>query len=207
MGASDLYMLTDRGTLRGQEIINVWFYRQNITIGSSPAEALVDGYLAELLPVICAFQPADVLHTEVEAQNLFNPSDKHVRGISEPGAYGLDPSSNFDAIGYALSQDNGAVKNGAKRFAGVADAAEEEGVITSVGYLALLAALAAVIPEPLAVGLTDVFFPVIVKRVLEGVGQYRLPETLSEAVYGSVTDAVFNPLVTTQNSRKIGRGA
>lgn len=207
MGASDLYMLTDRGTLRGQQVINVYFYRQNITIGSSPSEALVDAYLAELLPLILDAQPADVLHTEIEAQNLFNPSDKHVRGISEPGQYGLDPSSNFDAIGFALSQDNGAVKNGAKRYPGVPDAAEEEGVITSAGYLAILALIAAGLPAPLAVGLTDVFFPVIVKRINEGPGLYRLPSNLGESTYGSITDAVFNPLVTTQNSRKIGRGA
>jgi hypothetical protein len=54
-------------------------------------------------------------------------------------------------------------------------------------------------------GIIPTFLPIIVKRILDGT-QYRLPANAGELVYGTVTDAVYNPLITTQTSRKIGVG-
>ena len=47
--------------------------------------------------------------------------------------------------------------------------------------------------------------PVIVQRILDG-GHYRLPANSGEAVYGNITDALYNVDVTSQTSRKYGRG-
>ena len=63
-----------------------------------------------------------------------------------------------------------------------------------------------VLPAGLVHGVVNTFFPVVVKRILDGL-IYRLPENQGEAEYGSITDATYNPLVSSQNSRKTGRGA
>lgn len=207
MAAGDVYELIDRQTLQGQQCLNVYFYQTTVAGDDYRATDLIDEFLADVMPDIRTIQTADVLHIEISARNLFDPTDREDRAISlaGTGAYS-DVQNNFSAIGFSLTQDNGAVKNGAKRYAGVPDENVTDGVIVSAGYITYLNTLATQLFQTLAVGAVDAFAPVIVKRILNLAGDYVLPDVVGDLVVGFITDAVFNPLVTSQTSRKVGRG-
>lgn len=207
MAFGDTYELIDVQTLAGQEILNVYFYRQNNLAVSPVAQDLIDSYIGQVLPDIVATQTDNLLHTEIRVRNLFDASDSASDSISVPGGRPVgDYVSTFNAIGFALDQDNGAIKNGAKRYAGYHESDSEDGVITDPAMTALLVTLGAAITGTLDYGIIATWLPIIVKRLLVSPGVYRLPENSGEQVYGSIIDAVFNPLVTSQVSRKIGVG-
>lgn len=207
MAFGDIYELIDVQTLAGQTVLNVYFYRQNNLAVTADAQDLIDSYVGQVLPEVAGVQTDNVLHTEIRCRNLFNPVDNAVEAISVAGAdTSNEGMTNFDAVGYALSQNNGSVKNGAKRYAGLPEGAQNDGVIDEPVYIALLTTLAAALTGTLDVGIVGTWLPIIVKRIAEGGGDYRLPANAGEAVFGEIISAVFNPVVTSQVSRKLGVG-
>jgi hypothetical protein len=207
LGYQDVFQIIDRQELYGQTMLNVYFYQDNVLGSTRDAEIMLNSFEGQLLPTVLAFQSPAVLHTTLECQNLFVPADREVRTISEPGLIGGgDDQPSFNALGVAMTQDNGAVKNGAKRVGGIADSAQANGVFSAGGYVTLFNAYCDELAEVLLDGIIPVFLPVIVKRLLLPGGGYELPDTLAEAVIGVVTEAVFNPRVTSQVSRKVGVG-
>lgn len=208
MAFNDKYELVDVQNLAGQEVLNVYFYENNELSGTATAQDLIDSFVGQVLPEIAATQTDNILHTEIRVRNLFDASDNANEAISVPGDRAVgDYVSTFNAIGFRLVQDNGAVKNGAKRFAGYHESDSADGVITDPAMVALLTTLAAALTGTLDVGIIATWLPVIIKRILVSPGEYRLPTNDGETVFGAITDAVFNPLVTSQVSRKIGVGA
>lgn len=207
MGYNDIFQIIDRSTLSGQQVLNVYFYWDNFVGSTRDSSDLLDAFEGQMLPAVTAFQTPALLHTQLECNNLFVPADREVRTISVPGEIGGgDDLPNFNALGVALTQDNGAVKNGAKRIGGIADSAQANGVWSGSGYLTLFNALADQLAAPLLDGIIEAWLPVIVKRLLVSPGVYELPTSIGDAVFGVVTEAAWNPLVTSQTSRKIGVG-
>jgi hypothetical protein len=206
MAFQDVYELIDFQQLYGQAVLNVYFYQNNNVLqGDASAEDLVTSWIAQVLPDIQLIQSADILHNEVSARNLFNEADNFSQAISEVGDTAGDSMSSFNAVGFALVQDNGAIRNGAKRIAGILEAAAVDGVITDTNYIDNLSILGDQIADVLTLDALDTFVPVIVQRILDG-GAYRLPESFGEAVLGAVLEGVFNVLITSQTSRKVGVG-
>lgn len=207
MGFNDVFRIIDRQELFGQEVLNVYFYQDKSVGSTRDAEVMLDSFEGQLLPSVTAFQSPAILHMSLECQNLFVPADREVRTISAAGEIGGgDDQPSFSALGMALTQDNGAVKNGAKRVAGIADSAQSNGVWGDAGYITLFNAYADELSTVLLDGVLATFVPVIVKRILLPGGGYGLPDALADAVIGTVTEAVFNPRVTSQVSRKVGVG-
>lgn len=208
MAFGDTYELVDESEMAGQQVLNVYFYRQNNLAVTVTAQDLIDSYVGQVLPDLCATQVDNVLHTKIRCRNLFDASDNAEMAISEPGTRAIgEYASTFNAIGFELDQDNGAIRNGAKRYAGFAESDVADGVVSDPAFVALLTTLAAAITGTLDFGILATWLPIIVKRILVSPGEYRLPANQGEQVYGSITDAIFNPLVTSQVSRKIGVGA
>lgn len=208
MAWQDVYELIDRQTLAGQQVLNVYYYFNNDTLaGAADAQDLIDSYVGQILPSLRPIQTNDLLHVEIEARNLFNPTDRAVNAISLAGTSSeTDYQNAFSAVGVSLVQDNGAIRNGSKRFAGIPDARVTDGIITEGIYIGLLTTLMEALSGTLEFGVISTWLPIVVKRILEAPGVYRLPENAGETVYGSITDAEWNPVVTSQTSRKIGRG-
>lgn len=207
MAHLDVYEVIDRQTLAGQEVLNVYFFINNEVLSARVAQDLIDKFLTDYMPDILSSQTGDCLHTEISARNLFNATDRAVNAISlSSGGVATDYQNTFSAIGFSLVQDNGAVKNGSKRIAAVPDQYVTDGVVTDAGYVTILNNLAATLASSLMFGIVETFVPIVVKRILTLPGIYRLPENYAETVWGRITDAVFNPSVTSQTSRKIGRG-
>lgn len=217
MSATDVYSVQLKQLDRGQDCFNTFFYQQVlefVTTNPTKAQTLAENWRTQVLPTISAIQPAEVITTDIIVKNLFDESDGYALTLSTPGGYTSDRQleSTFNAIGIALNGDNPAVKNGAKRMAGVFEDYIDDGVITGSDLITKLNAMDAKFSAFVTVGLVipdNVFKPVIVKRVRSGDPghySYRLPANLGETVLSTVVVALFNAVVTSQITRKIGIG-
>lgn len=221
MGVGDVYELVDVQTLAGQEVLNVYQYQQIgavVPISPTPNTAAVLAYeftQADVFGCIRGNQSPELEHTAIRVRNLFDGSDVYDLVGSWPGLSGGDPSidTTFNALGFIETLDNGLVRPGHKRYAGLCDDAQEDGVFTSSGGLTLAAACAVALAQNIQVGLiirTDGFEPGVCKRVRSGTPgdyEYRFPSSTGELVWGKIIEAAFRVLLTSQVSRKIGVGA
>lgn len=186
---------------------NVYFYKLNAISAGNSAEQLGTAFIDQVLPEILLMQTNNVVHTGIAVKNLFDESEAYEELISEAGASAADTLPTFNAIGFRLIGDNAAVHDGSKRYAGMNETNATDGVITGTEFLDQLAIVAGILAGGLLVGVDPAFFlPVVVQRILSG-GSYRLPENSGEAVISNIIDALFNVQLTSQTSRKIGKGA
>jgi hypothetical protein len=221
MGVGDVYELVDVQDLYGQEVLNTYTYQQTaavIPVSPTPNVAAVfaSQWSDQILPTIAAMQVGDLVHNEIRVRNLFNDDDAYSLLISLPGSRSpasADTGPSFEAVGFAEEPSSGAVKQGAKRIAGIYGGISLDGVITNTTDLPLIDAVADILKLNVTAGTLiplDSWSPIIVKRVRSGTSpnyEYRLPENSGELVFGFIIEVIFNLLVTTQVSRKVGRGA
>lgn len=209
MPVGDVYQIVDTQVQDGQTMLNVYFYKvQSMSVTDNTAADVAQAFIDHVLPDVVAVQSTVVLHTQIEAKNLFNEADAHTIAISAAGeAGGSDAFGTFEAFGFQLIGDNHAVRNGAKRVPGVFETGVVDGVVTSSTLITALNALAAIYFSNMPWGLlaAEILIPVIVKRIHDG-SEYRLPTNSGEAVTSRIVDSGWSPLVTSQVSRKVGRG-
>jgi len=217
MAGGDAYELTLKQLDRGQQANNIFCYYQAlefVTTTPTKAQVLAENWADQILPAILGVQPAEVLTTGVSVKNLFDESDAYELGLSESGTFTGDRDllPTFNAYGFQLNGDNPAVKNGAKRFAGVWEDYVTDGVITGSSLTTPLDALSTALEAYVTVGtiiMDNVFEPVIIKRVRSGTSPnytYRMPENTGELVRSKIVVALWNAVITSQLSRKIGIG-
>jgi hypothetical protein len=208
LGASgDVYELIDTQVQAGQKVLNVYFYVLDaIGIAGNVAINVVEEFVENVLPLITAWQCGDVLHTSVSARNLFDETEAHTELISEAGENPDSVLPPFNAVGFRLIGDNSAVHDGSKRYAGIGESQVSDGVITGGTVITALQDLGLEILASQAIGIdASALAPIIVKRLVDG-SSYRLPTTQGEAVISRLIDVLFNVDVTSQTTRKIGRG-
>lgn len=203
----DVYQIIDTQEMDGQKVLNVYFYTVTLSVLGADASDAAAAYIDQVLPLVAALQVSSVVHTSVKAQNLYHVSDVHEELISVPGGVTDDPMGTFEAIAIREIGDNGAVRGGAKRIAGIGESETTEGVITNVPFIDQLNDLCFELATTMLWGALDggTMAPVIVKRILDA-GNYRLPTNSGEAILSTIVDALFTPLVSSQNTRKVGRG-
>lgn len=208
VGLFDIYLVTDKQLMENQTIINTYTYQVTSAVGDPDSASLAAAFIGEIQPAVRAIQESDsVLHTELRVQNLFDPSDLTVVVQSEAGtgSFGSQPLPTFNAAAFRLQQDNGAVKNGAKRYAGLDEGVQDRGVITSGSYGTALDALADALKSVMVEGIIPTYVPVVVKRLLVG-DDYVFPDNLGDAIFGTIVDVAWDALVSSQVSRKVGVG-
>lgn len=217
MALGSVYLITMFSTLRSQQCVNTFTYEQ--TAAGTPdmnyavnlAQAFETSVLAVDSPLRQAQFSVNNLITGLRVQNLFDPTD-YTEVLYSPvlaGTGGGDYFSPFISVSFRTQWLGGVVRRGFKRFQGVLETVSTNGTLTPAAITQL---------EPLGDKLSEVvahlgaeFSPCVVKRIKEtdpitGKVTYRLPENPTESV--SVTGLVYvlQPELTTQNSRKIGRG-
>jgi len=202
-----VYQIVDTAEMAGQKVLNVYFYKVTSSVLGADASDVTAAFIDQMLPLIVDCQCDDLVHTSIIATNLFDEADRNEALISVPGTNGTASMGTFEAFGYRLSGDNAAVRGGSKRYASVSEGSVEDGVVTETTTLGFLTDLGIQLSAAMLWGTLDggTLAPVIVKRILDA-GHYRLPTTTGEAVLSNVIDAIFSPLVTSQTSRKVGRG-
>lgn len=203
----DVLELVDEQFQEGQQMLNVYYYRLDTPVVGNACEMLVDSWIDNVLPLVLDVQSVDVVHTSVRAINLFNDTEEHTELISEAGNADSAALPSFNAVAFTLIGDNAAVRNGAKRIAGLSETTTGDGSIIDASLITALTALAVQFALGLPIGLDiDALMPVIVGRILDG-GSYRLPDNAGEAVLSNVIDSLFKTQITSQVSRKFGVGA
>jgi len=213
----DIVQLTLRGSVLGELMENVHFYRVEDAPTAGYLIGLCDEFESEVRPAYATVQHDECLYTERVAQNLFNFDEYILTPLTPDNGSGTtsDPVPSFVAASIKLTRGNSSVRNGRKSIAGAMEGQMIQQV-WDAGYLTNLQTLADALAQELFPGGVDRFLPVIVKRVKTLIPDteppqytYTLPTTQVEmgANWAYVVSALASPDVTTQNLRKKGHGA
>lgn len=219
----DIYQLTANGTYLGQHTQNVYFYRIEDVPTSTAAEGLATEWQSDVFAYVNNILPAQHTTTTIAVKNIFDASDVYEVAINVAGGLGCTgPAANVPSniAQYArLLRDNPRVDNGAKYFVGPCEANLSGNDIVGMDA-AYVAASGAMIDE-LVAGVTDIFKPVLVKRVrtvanrTNGFGQtvsyyrYKLPidQAQMDTNWAYIRQVQFSLLVSHMDSRQPGHGA
>lgn len=174
--------------MHGQETQNVWNY---IGAGVDMDSAQVlNFFMSVVLPLLLAIQSGDVELLVVVVKNLLDNSDNIIQPFTNTtGVRPLSALPVHDAWGYQLVPSSKLTRSGAKRFPGVAEADQNDGLPDSA------------IVTPLQ-DLADIMASTLIHTTLDA--------TLIPIVLGTVGNVLnLNPVasgvfkrITTQNSRK-----
>lgn len=197
---NDVIRVTVNQTQNGQLVQNVYHYQVVTLTGLEGPylEVVRDWMLDEVLPPIVEIQAAALNYDTMLIQNVTNGIDFLEYAWSTPyfGAQSVDALPPNSTYTFRLIRETLATRHGYKRFAGVAENMQANGVWT--GSASLLTdveeALAADIqPAP---SIVPLLAPVIVRKDAEGV----------ITAVNNIGSSDFRG-IGTQNTRKIGRGS
>lgn len=218
MPVGDIYEVEMRYNTPGSVCRAVFHYSYELTaipFGGTLSQLLAEKFAAQKASAILAPCGVNVGVTSILARNLFDPTDFYENFATNSGSQGTSSSEYlppFVAFGFQYSGDRRDVRQGSKRLAGVLETNSIAGYASGALTSALDAARLAM-RSPVTAGdviPANTWFPVIVKRVKEtdptGNVIYRLPENTGETVIAHVLDVFYKMLLTSQVSRKIGRG-
>jgi len=190
MSAGDVYKLVTTYTFLGEEMSNVWHYRQGD--GSGAVFELFEAFNAAVLPELLAIQSVGVEYLTADIINYDNPGD--FGSFSYPGTTlgtrAGESQPPFVTWAFRLNRTSRVTRNGQKRIGGVSEADVQNGVASS-GVLTPLDNAAIAMGTIIEAGL-DSYSPVIV----------RLTETppIEPAIINNISEGVY-VRVSTQNSR------
>lgn len=213
MAINDLYRVTLIQTydLDGPECRNVFYYKQ-ITPGgvSEGADALLAAFQTGLYPDIDAIQNVVINTREIRVENIVAGFDNAVAtfGVgTEVGQRGGECLPPYAAWAFKLHRLSTAVRNGQKRFAGVSESDQVNGIATGT-IIPLLNACASSLDKILGGPVPDTatYQPRIFRAARE---EDTIPAKIIPALLQAdfdIADASFTG-VSTQNSRKFNAGA
>lgn len=205
MAIGDIYELIDIQILAGQQVLNVYHYKQlaDPTIGT-PIAALEGAFYTFIQSLAMPAQSTSLAHLGYRVTNLDNPDEFDVLVSTETGQVAGDCLPPFCAWAFRLNRATRSVRNGQKRVGGVPEAFQVNGVETAAAEALLVPlgiAMGAIITEPVSGGS---FQPRILHKATEA-GPGGVPPATPRADY-AISSGQYTRL-STQNTRKFGRGA
>lgn len=196
MSVGDIYELTAKGTLDGQLCENVFHYSVSVDPADASSSDQIIGLLeTNVLDLTAVLVSDQFTWTSVAAKNIMSVSDFDELPYVNPGLVSGDYMPTFVAFGFILKRALRLCNNGRKAFAGVPESSVVDGVVTDTGILGDLGLLAAGLGATVSGGGVT-YEPVI----------YRKPSPDHVNGLSFATNGALYKRVTTQNSRKIGRG-
>ena len=184
------------------------FHYQTAISGLSITD-LLDSFVLRFIPIMRELMTNQATITGVRGRNLFDETEVDNVALSLPGVLlgagdGMPPQL---ANSFRLIHDNPSIREGAKRFNGFSEASWTNEDTTNPGLEAanddMEVQLVSVLGD-LATGLVIWATPVILGRILDGLGGYRLPESFVELLingFGVIVSAVWRGF-TGQDSRR-----
>lgn len=189
------FEVKDYQTLFGQQVLNV--YRYDTDAGGTAPE-LGGVFSTDVIAPIRDIQSLALVHTRLEVINLDDEEDWYEVITSLAGTQSGDTLPSFVAFYFKLARTSRSTRPGAKRIAGVLESWQTNGAPTG-GSPTAIAAVEDAIAATLNDGTVD-YVPVIQGWSLGEDNQYfrdgSNPIQSAELIS-----------ITTQNSRKVGRGS
>lgn len=205
MSTSNIWEVTLNSEMAGQDIANVFFYRGNALTDPDAAD-VAESFYEQILPDIKVCCTGDVEFVSITVRDLMSSDTPYTFAVGESGTFvGADSLPPHDAMSFKLNVASNATRPGAKRFPGIYEGAQADGIIADGTLEAALNDLAITLAFNLfdaTTGLIPWATAVVVKRILDD-GVYRLPTSIGEAVTNLIISAVPNLIVSSQVSRKI----
>lgn len=218
MAIGDVFQLTMFSNISSQQCVNVFFYRQMFEDGGSDAnsEQLADAFYARFFApskfLVSGFISTDLHYTALRVENIFNVNDFYELSVDHTGGGAGSYMPVFNAYYFRTMWMGSGLRRGMKRFAGVVEEAIQDGRVDASPLPDAFLEMASDLGSPLLVTAEETFMPLVVKRIKEtdvkGNVIYRLPENYNESLASRAAEQwEFVNSITTQNSRKIGRGS
>jgi hypothetical protein len=203
MASGDHYTLTlhGRNSVAGYaDADNVFVYEQ--TGGTGGASELMFEWMTNQLPAIVDCLSVAWEFADVQVINLDDPTDFDQTFVGSNGTRTGDPMPSFVAAGFTYARSSRLFNNGSKRLGPISEGDVASGQPVS-GYLTLLQAAATLMGQPIIdAGTVSTWVPVIWRRP----GTYDSGVVSPPGLFNPINDVRFTA-ITTQNTRKIGRGS
>lgn len=192
MAIDDVFRLVDVQAYLGQIVTNVYHYQNRREDGN--ANTLAEAFVADVLPFVTPLQSENLEHREIQVINLDNDADFAQLAISIDGntIISSDDAPAFLACRLRLLRSSRAIRNGAKRYAGLKEGAFAGNSIGAT-QLAAMTDLADALTNPVTGTPTGEY-----DLVLWGDVTPNRPAP----IVVDIDDVSPDPFVTTQNSRK-----
>lgn len=210
MATNDFYQVKLYGSIGGQQTLNVFWYLQQS--GSDGADLLAAAFFTDLLPLIRAIASSAWSTQRTYVSNWNEPvdflDDTYAPLVgTRPSIYDTPQS----AMAFYQPRKRTDMRQGRKRFSGVAGADVNNGQLAAAALLTALADLATGLSDPLTTSdPANSWQQVIVRRVNVGTPTnpvYVVPPDITSDDYYTADAWQFKTAVTTQNTRKFGRGS
>lgn len=182
------------GVTFSQQTINRFFY-QSITF-TDPINELIDVFDTVVVSYLTTIMNANAGFTSIVAQTVQGGSQFGSKSVVENGIGGGDMLPTFVALDFTYVRGGALERNGYKRFAGIGEASQAQGVPNSSYVAVINAGITALSQELLTTG--DTWEPVIRRTRVN-----RVPQVPPK--YYNVSSVIFSK-IGSQNSRKVGHG-
>lgn len=205
LAQGDVVQIVDNQSYLLQVVQNVYEYYAYEVTGTVTLEEIGEEWKTTILPPILGVQSDDILHDVLYMKNLSNGVDIWDETTNVSGAIvSTDQSPSFTAVGIQLLRSTALTRHGGKRIGGISDANIQGNSLIGTALTNMPAMLAAMAAELNVVGASGSanLYPVIVGRFPQGslnAGEMDLSKL------NPIQGAQFKR-ITTQNSRKAGRG-
>ncbi len=197
----DVFQILFEEILLEQVVRNVFGYVVSLADPAASVEDIADRMIIEIGDVFLAIQNVDTSAVQITVKNLDNPDEFIEKAWSGTGGGigGGATMPSYVAFGFKLLRGDTDTRNGSKRFAGVGEDAVTDNdwnAFTSPGALTLEDALAA----------TVFITPSLMEMIPVIIGRDPITGQPDTGRIAPILEAQAQEKITTQNSRKAGRG-
>lgn len=207
IGANSLIELSVNQTFMGQTIANIWGYKVDVYVGTPNAVQIAEAWWNHVKATYRAIMPSgfgavfrSVKITELNVSGGdYAEYDIPIAEQTGTRASSADQQPPFLAVGVRLVVGSRLTRPGQKRLAGVQEVDQAGGVLIP-GTIAIYKTFVDVAASTIVLGAPAAGTTLIPKVFRKGAGGTILAEQ-------TITGTIVNPNVTTQNSRKFGRGS
>lgn len=195
--------IVDRQSLQPDVALNVYHYRLSSGILEISAATIAEVWWLDCNTVIRTLQTEGLKHLRVTARNLDNLADYGEYNVPPEEQSGIvattDAQARQSAYGVTFRGAEVTTRPGGKRIAGVPEGASGDWGLLIPSFLEALTEYA----EHMSSNINSITPAFVLEPVLVGLPNDDRPTR----VENDIATFVVNPYVTTQNTRKIGRGA
>lgn len=213
MTINDIYIVSVRSGAAGSEMLQDFAYTVTGAASPSDAEEVRTAFIDQ---VVTAWVDVIQFQTELTrfvTRNLFDPADweEYIPAAPILGQRAGQALVLFAAAAFKSRKPTSSQQPARKRFGYLSeDDVQGGGLQNTLGYFAALDDLATELGSDLAPISGNFYSPTIVKRIPYttpgGNTAYRYPANLGEAVVFPALDWQWSSVVTSQVTRKAGRG-